>query len=114
MSEKNHYFKAFCKVSRALGSTLNSEELPALIVESALDVLRVKGARLCLFDDEAFDFVQAAHTGLSENYLPTAAQTRARSFKSCCAKAPWSPTTPLPIQGLAAMTSKGQKVSPRF
>lgn len=69
MSQNNHYFNAICKVSRALGSTLKRDEILALIVDNALDVLKVKGARLCLFDEEAADFIEAAHRGLSENYL---------------------------------------------
>jgi GAF domain-containing protein len=69
MSQENDYFKTICRVSRALGSTLKRDELLNLIVESAIDVMRVKAARLFLFDEEAVEFIPVAQKGLSENYI---------------------------------------------
>ncbi len=69
MNQENNYFKAICRVSRALGSTLKRDELLNLIVENAIDVMRVKAARLFLFDEEKVEFIPAAQKGLSENYL---------------------------------------------
>ena len=69
MNQENDYFKAICRVSRALGSTLKRDELLNLIVESAIDVMKVKAARLFLLDEEKVEFIQVAQKGLSENYI---------------------------------------------
>ena len=69
MSLDNDYFKAICRVSRAFGTTLNRDELPNLIVETAIEVMKVKAARLFLFDEEEVKFVPVAQRGLSENYM---------------------------------------------
>ena len=69
MIRENDYFKAICRVSRALGSTLKRDELLNLIVESAIDVMRVKAAGLFLFDEEEVKFIPVAQKGLSENYI---------------------------------------------
>lgn len=67
--EKPDYFRSFCKVSKAFGSTLSRDELLELVVQSAIDTMEAKAA--CLFmADEKFDtFVPVAQKGLSQNYL---------------------------------------------
>ena len=58
MAKKRDYFKIFCKVSKAFGTTLGKEALLDLIVESAIETMDAKAA--CLF---------LAQKGLSANYL---------------------------------------------
>ncbi len=69
MTTKNDYFKAFCKVSKAFGTTIREEELLDLIVQSAIDTMKGKAASLFLADEEKDVFVPVAQKGLSENYL---------------------------------------------
>ncbi len=69
MAEKRDYFKSFCKVSKAFGSTLGKEDLLNLIVESAIETMDAKAACLFLSDEQRDLFVPAAQKGLSENYL---------------------------------------------
>jgi len=68
MNQEHDYFKAICKVSRALGTTLNRDELLNLIVEGAIETMQVKAARLFLYDEGEVEFIQVAQKGLSENY----------------------------------------------
>jgi len=63
------YFKAFCKVSKAFGTTLSKDKLLNLIVHSAIDTMAAKAACLFLADEEKDVFVPVAQHGLSENYL---------------------------------------------
>jgi len=63
------YFKAICTVSRAFGTTLKRDDLLNLIVETAIDVMKVKAARLFLFDEEEDEFVPVAQKGLTETYI---------------------------------------------
>jgi len=71
MSEKNDYFKTFCKVSRAFGTTLKKETLLNLIVQSAIETMDGKAACLFLEDEEGASevFVPIAQKGLSKSYL---------------------------------------------
>ena len=71
MPEKSDYFKTFCKVSRALGTTLKKEKVLDLIVESAIETMDGKAACLFFEDDqkESDIFVPIAQKGLSKNYL---------------------------------------------
>ncbi|CAN2039424.1 Diguanylate cyclase [Candidatus Magnetomoraceae bacterium gMMP-15] len=69
MSKTINYFKSICKVTRAFGTTLNTDELLNLIVESAIDTMDGKAACIFLADEERNVFVPAAQKGLSENYL---------------------------------------------
>ncbi|GLI34644.1 GAF domain-containing protein [Desulforhabdus amnigena] len=69
MNRENDYFKAICKVSRAFWTTLNHDELLHLIVDSAIDTMKVKAALLFLLDEEKEEFLPVAQRGLSENYL---------------------------------------------
>jgi GAF domain-containing protein len=71
MPEKNNYFKTFCKVSRAFGTTLKKEKLLDLIVQSAIDTMDGKAACLFLEDEQQKSdiFVPITQKGLSKNYL---------------------------------------------
>jgi GAF domain-containing protein len=69
MAEKQDYFKTFCKVSKAFGTTLGEDELLDLVVESAIETMDAKAACLFLADKERDFFVPTAQKGLSEDYL---------------------------------------------
>jgi GAF domain-containing protein len=69
MTKRNNYFKTFCKISKAFGSTLGKEKLLDLIVHSAIDTMDAKAACLFLADEEKDVFIPMAQKGLSENYL---------------------------------------------
>jgi signal transduction protein with GAF and PtsI domain len=71
MTRKRNYFKSFCKVSRAFGTTLAKEALLDLVVQSAMDTMEGKGACLFLADEERDVFVPVAQKGLSDDYLHT-------------------------------------------
>jgi GAF domain-containing protein len=68
-AEKNHYFDAICKVNRAFGTTLDKDQLLKLIVESAVEAMKVKAALLFLHDEERDRFSAVAQKGLSETYV---------------------------------------------
>jgi len=63
------FFKAFCQVSRAFGTTLSKDKLLTLIVQSAITTMDAKAACLFLADEEKDLFVPVAQQGLSKNYL---------------------------------------------
>lgn len=67
--EGNEYFRTFCKVSRAFGTTLGEQHLLDLIVQSAVETMKGKAACLFLADEERDVFVPVAQHGLSQNYL---------------------------------------------
>ncbi|QTA88729.1 GAF domain-containing protein [Desulfonema magnum] len=69
MKTNTDYFKTFCKISKAFGTTFKKEELLDIIVQSAIDTMKGKAACLFLADEEQDMFVVAAQKGLSENYL---------------------------------------------
>ena len=69
MPAKNNYFKTFCKISKAFGTTLGREKLLDLIVHSAIDAMDAKAACLFLADEEKDMFTPVTQKGLSENYL---------------------------------------------
>ena len=69
MTKKNDFFKTFCKVSKAFGTTLGKKELLGLIVQSAIETMDGKAACLFLADEEKDVFVPVARQGLSDNYL---------------------------------------------
>ena len=69
MTKRNNYFKTFCKISKAFGTTLAKEKLLDLIVQSAIDTMEAKAACLFLADKEKDVFIPMAQKGLSENYL---------------------------------------------
>jgi len=63
------YFKAFCKVSKAFGTTLSKDKLLKLVVQSATETMDAKAACLFLADEEKDTFMPVAQHGLSKNYL---------------------------------------------
>jgi GAF domain-containing protein len=69
MTREKDYFKTFCAVSKAFGTTLSKEKLLDLIVQSAKDTMSAKAVCLFLADEEKDIFVPVAQTGLSKNYL---------------------------------------------
>jgi len=69
MTKRNNYFKTFCKISKAFGTTLSKEKLLYLIVHSAIDTMDAKAACLFLADEEKDVFVPMSQKGLSDNYL---------------------------------------------
>ncbi len=52
MTKKADFFRSFCKVSRAFGTTLNRDELIELIIQNAIDTMDGKAACLFLADKE--------------------------------------------------------------
>ena len=68
MATNNDYFKTFCTISKAFGSTWESDELLSLIVKSAVETMDAKAACLFLADREKDSYVEKAQYGLSENY----------------------------------------------
>ncbi len=69
MTQDTNYFKTFCRISKAFGTTLNTDELLDLIVRSAIDTMAAKAACLFLADEERGLSVPVAQKGLSEGYL---------------------------------------------
>lgn len=69
MTRDTDYFKSFCKISKAFGTTAGREELLNLIVNSAITSMEGKAACLFLADDREDIFVATAQAGLSEKYL---------------------------------------------
>lgn len=69
MTKETDYFKAFCKVSRALGTTLELNEILNVILESSLETMGGKAACLFLADEEEDVFVPVVQKGLSDTYL---------------------------------------------
>lgn len=69
MPREKDYFKTFCKISKAFGTTAKRDELLKLIVDSVVESMNGKAACLFLADERQDVFVPTAQTGLSENYL---------------------------------------------
>ena len=69
MTRQQDYFKTFCKVSKAFGTTTDQEILLDLIVQSAIDSMSGKAACLFLEDDHQDIFIPVAQKGLSKSYL---------------------------------------------
>ena len=69
MTKKPDYFKTFCNVSQAFGTTISTEQLLDLIVASAIETMRAKAACLFLADEEKDVFVPVSQKGLSDAYL---------------------------------------------
>ena len=69
MAKKRDYFKPFCKVSKAFGTTFDQETLLELIVESAIETMDGKAACLFLADEKRDIFVPTTQKGLSDSYL---------------------------------------------
>lgn len=69
MARDKDYFKTFCKISKAFGTTLSKEKLLDLIVTSAVDTMDAKAACLFLAHEGKDIFVPVAQKGLSKKYL---------------------------------------------
>jgi GAF domain-containing protein len=69
MTKKHDYFKTFCRISKAFGTTLGKERLLDLIVHSAIDTMDAKAACLFLADKEKDVFIPVAQKGLSEKIV---------------------------------------------
>ncbi|OQY13313.1 MAG: diguanylate cyclase [Desulfobacteraceae bacterium 4572_19] len=69
MKNQSNYFKIFCKVTKAFVTTLETEKLLDLIVESAIDALDGKAACLFLADESQDIFLPVAQKGMSSDYL---------------------------------------------
>lgn len=69
MTRATDYFKSFCKISKAFGTTQKKQELLDLIVASSIDSMAGKAACLFLADEQRNLFIPTAQAGLSENYL---------------------------------------------
>jgi len=69
MTKEKDYFRTFCKVSKAFGTTLSKEKLLDLIVQSVVDTMDAKAACLFLAETDKDIFVPVAQKGLSDNYL---------------------------------------------
>ncbi|MGW8193726.1 MAG: GAF domain-containing protein [Desulforhopalus sp.] len=78
MTREQDYFKTFCKISKAFGTTIKRDELLKLIVDSVVATMDGKAACLFLADERKGIFVPMAQTGLSAKYLhanPMSART---------------------------------------
>ncbi|MBL0712560.1 MAG: GAF domain-containing protein, partial [Desulfosarcina sp.] len=69
MTKETDYFKTFCKVSHAFGTTHDRKALLDLIVQSAIETMDGKAACLFLTDKAEDIFKPVAQAGLSDNYL---------------------------------------------
>jgi GAF domain-containing protein len=69
MAKEKDYFKTFCKVSKAFGTTLSQEKLLDLIVQSVVETMEAKAACLFLADEAKDIFVPVSQYGLSDTYL---------------------------------------------
>jgi len=69
MAEKQSYFRTIRKISEAFGTTKDMDVLCQLIVDSALDTMKVKAVCLFLTDAEKETFTVVAQKGLSQQYL---------------------------------------------
>ena len=69
MTREMDYFKSFCKISKAFGTTQKKQELLDLIVKSSNESMGGKAACLFLADEQQDLFVPTAQIGLSDNYL---------------------------------------------
>jgi len=69
MTCKEEYFKTFCMISRALGTTLGKDALLELIITNAIKTMGGKAACLFLADGGQDVFKPVMQKGLSEDYL---------------------------------------------
>jgi len=69
MAEKQSYFRTIRKISEAFGTTKDMDVLCQLIVDSALDTMKVKAVCLFLVDEGKENYTVVAQKGLSEQYL---------------------------------------------
>ena len=63
------YFRALHEITRAILSTLDSQQVMELIIERVTDLLHVKGAALRLINESTNELELLASKGLSERFL---------------------------------------------
>lgn len=97
MPLKIDYFKTFCKISKAFGTTAKLDELLKLIVDSVVESMNAKAACLFLADERQDVFVPTAQTGLSEKYLHANPMKALRIVAALEEKAIFIFPTPSPI-----------------
>lgn len=69
MNVEKDFFKAICRISQVLGSTLNRDELLNLILDITIKTMQVKAAYLILCTPEQDEFKVMAYKGLSREYF---------------------------------------------
>lgn len=69
MTGRGDYFKTFCMVSKALGTTQGMQEVLDLIVQTSIETMGGKAACLFLANEEKDVFEFVAQKGLSDSYL---------------------------------------------
>ncbi len=79
MAEKQSYFRTIRKISEAFGTTKDMDALLQLIVDSALETMKVKAVCLFLTDAEKETLTVVAQKGLSPQY-PHAGYAHAEKF----------------------------------
>lgn len=79
MTRKDSFFKTFCKVSEAFGTTMDKEQLLNLVVSSAIETMDGMAACLFMADVDRDLFIPAAQKGLSGRYVH-ATPLKARSI----------------------------------
>ncbi len=110
MTQKNDYFSAFCKISKAFGMTLDKEKLLDLIIQSAIDTMKAKAACLFLADEQKDVFVPTAQKGLSDSYLhasPTQAKKTVGDILKEGYLSFYDATTDPRLENLAAKKAEG-------
>ena len=68
-TRERDYFKTFCTISKAFGTTAKRDDLLKHIVDSAVESMNGKAACLFLADERKDIFVPMAQSGLSETYI---------------------------------------------
>ena len=85
MPRRESFFKTFCRVSAAFGTTMDREQLLDLVVTSAIETMGGMAACLFLADTEKDLFVPAMQKGLSDRYVH-ASPLKARRIVSALVK----------------------------
>ncbi len=78
MAKKKDYFKIFCEISNAFGSSRSKDEVLNLIVDNAIEALDGKAACLYLNDIEKDVFIPVAQKGLSDDYQHESTERKKR------------------------------------
>lgn len=82
-AEEARYLKAVTEVAKAVGSTLDADEILNLIVDKALSVLGVKACSVLLVNPKTRELDLAASKGLSAAYLAKGPLKRDLSIADC-------------------------------
>lgn len=68
-NDKRDFFRAFVNVSKAISSTLDLKKVLDLIVENAVDVLKLKAGAISLWNRQENRLEMISHLNLSEAFL---------------------------------------------